>query len=97
MIQSSMIFCTIAFYYECCKSGRKKEESEWEATLNQGATWSLSKAWFPLNVSVIATNRSCLLARTLLHFAGFHRQPSFDLLRGRLYLEACKPRSTSSI
>ena len=30
------------------------------------------KAWFPLNVSVIATNRSCLLARTLLRFAGFH-------------------------
>ena len=39
---------------------------------------------------MIATNRSCLLARTLLCFPGFHRQPSFGLLRGLLYLEACK-------
>ena len=54
-------------------------------------------AWFPLNVSVIATNWSCLLARTLLRFAGFHKQPSFGLLRGLLYLEACKSRSASSI
>ena len=46
-------------------------------------------ARFPLNVSVIATNRSCLLARTLLRFAGSHKQPSFDLLQGLLYLEAC--------
>ena len=36
-----------------------------------------SKAWFPLNVSVIATNLSCLLTRTLLRFAGFLRKPSF--------------------
>ena len=50
-------------------------------------------AWFPLNVSVIATNQSCLLAR----FAGFYRQPSFGLLRGLLYLEACKSRSASDI
>ena len=27
-----------------------------------------NKTWFPLNVSVIATNRSCLLARMLLRF-----------------------------
>ena len=38
------------------------------------------KTWFPLNVSVIATNRSCLLARTLLRFGGFHWQPLLDLL-----------------
>ena len=50
-----------------------------------------TKAWFPLNVSVIATNRSCLLARTLLGFAGF------GLLQGLLYLEACKPRSAFGI
>ena len=56
-------------------------------------TW----AWFPLNVSVLATNRSCLLVRTLLHFAGFHRQPSLGLLRGLLYLELCESRSVSSI
>ena len=37
---------------------------------------SLNKAWFPLNVSVLATNQSCLLVQTLLRFAGFHRQPS---------------------
>ena len=55
------------------------------------------EAWFPLNVSVIATNRSCLLAVTLLRFAGFHRQPSFGLLRGLLYLEACKSCSASGI
>ena len=29
MIQLSMIFSIIAFYYECCKWGRKREESEW--------------------------------------------------------------------
>ena len=34
MIQLSIIFSTIAFYYECCKSGRKRGERE--ATLNQG-------------------------------------------------------------
>ena len=55
------------------------------------------KAWFPLIVLVIATNRSCLLARTLLRFAGFHRQPSFGLLQGLLYLDACKSRSASGI
>ena len=54
-------------------------------------------AWFPLHVSVIATNQSFLLARTLLRFAGFHKQPSFGLLRGRLYFEACKSRSASGI
>ena len=32
-----MIFNTILFYYECCKSGRKKRERVgWEATVNQG-------------------------------------------------------------
>ena len=35
------------------------------------------KAWFPLNVSAIATNRSYLLARTLLRFAGFHSNHLF--------------------
>ena len=37
-----------------------------------------SEAWFPLNVSMLATNQSCLL----LHFVGFHKQPSLGLLRG---------------
>ena len=55
------------------------------------------KAWFPLNVSLLATNRSCLLARTLLSFASFHKQPSSDLLRGILYLEVCKSSSASGI
>ena len=55
------------------------------------------ETWFPFNVSVIATNRSCLLAQTLLRFAGFHKQPSFGLLRGLLYLEACKSLSASGI
>ena len=38
MIQLRMVFSTIAFYCECCKSGRKKgrEEVGREATLNQG-------------------------------------------------------------
>ena len=49
-------------------------------------------AWFSLNVSVIATNRSCLLARMLVRFAGFHKQQSCGLLRGLLYLETCKLR-----
>ena len=35
--------------------------------------------------------------RTLLRFAGFHRQLSFGLLRGLLYLQACKLRSASGI
>ena len=55
------------------------------------------KAWFPLNVSVLATIQSCFLVRTLLRLAGFHRQPSSGLLRGLLYLEVCKSRSASSI
>ena len=46
---------------------------------------NVGKAWFPINVSVIATNRSSLLARTLLRFASFHKPPSFGLLRGLLY------------
>ena len=33
----------------------------------------------------------------LLHFAGFHRQPSSGLLRGLLYLEVCKSCSASGI
>ena len=35
MIQLRMIFSTIAFYYECYESGRKKGEGEWQVTLNQ--------------------------------------------------------------
>ena len=35
--------------------------------------------------------------RTLLRFVGFHRPPSSGLLRGLLYLEVCKSRSTSGI
>ena len=46
---------------------------------------------------LIATNQSCLLARTLLRFAGFHKRPSFGILRGLLYLEACKSRIASGI
>ena len=45
----------------------------------------LFKAWFPLNVSVLATDRSCLLARTSLRWPGFHRQASQGLLRGLLH------------
>ena len=30
MIQLCMIVSTITFYYECCRSGRKKEERERE-------------------------------------------------------------------
>ena len=48
-------------------------------------------------VSVIATNRSSLLPRTLLRFAGFNKQPWFGLLRDLLYLEACKSCSASDI
>ena len=55
------------------------------------------KAWFPLNVSVLETNRSSLLVWTLLRFVVFHRQPSSGLLRGLLYLEVCKSRSASGI
>ena len=50
-----------------------------------------------MNVSVLATNRSCLLVRTLLRSAGFRRQPSPGLLRDLLYLEVCKSRSASDI
>ena len=57
----------------------------------------LCKAWFLLNVSVIAANRSCLLARTLLRFAGFHKHPLFGLLQALLYLEVFKSQSTSCI
>ena len=39
---------------------------------------------------MLATNRSCLLVQALLHFAGFHKQPS-------LGKEVCGSRSTSSI
>ena len=42
MIQLSMILSTIAFYYECCKSGRKRggKGVGWKATLNQGESSS---------------------------------------------------------
>ena len=53
--------------------------------------------WLPLNVSVLATNRNCLLVQTILRLAGFHRQPSLGLLRGLLYSEVCKSRSASGI
>ena len=44
------------FYYECCKSGRKKREREWEATLNQGRL-SCSACLLNKNVAnVSATN-----------------------------------------
>ena len=46
---------------------------------------------------MLANNQSCLLAPTLLRFAGFHRQPSTGLLRGLLYLEVCKSQSASGI
>ena len=55
------------------------------------------KAWFPLNVSVFTTNRSCLLVQKLLRFSGFHRQLSSGLLRGVLYLNVCNSRSASGI
>ena len=47
------------------------------------------KAWFPLNASILAT-KSELFARAnaVVFFSGFHRRPSFGLLRGPLYLEA---------
>ena len=47
MIQLSITFRAIAFYYECCKSGRKKarEGVEWEATLNQGDSPTFSDTW----------------------------------------------------
>ena len=63
----------------------------------QAVLYGVDKARFPLNVLVIATNRSCLLARTLLRFAGFQKQPSLSLLRVILYLEVCKSRSASGI
>ena len=44
MIQTSMIFSTIAFYYEYCKSGRRKGVG-WEATLNQGDSPSFPDTW----------------------------------------------------
>ena len=53
--------------------------------------------WWHLIVSVLATNRSCLLVRKLLRFVGFHRQPSLDLVRGLLYLKVCKSLSASGI
>ena len=56
-----------------------------------------TKAWFPLNVSVLATNRSCLLMRTLLRFVCFHRKPLLGLLRVLLYPEVCESRSASGI
>ena len=57
-----------------------------------------SLAWFPINVSVLATNWSCVLVRTLLHFAGFHRLPSLCLLQVFfLYMEVCISPSASGI
>ena len=41
MIQLSIIFSTIAFYYECCISGRK-ERVRWKATLDLGDSPSFS-------------------------------------------------------
>ena len=43
MLPLSRTFSSIVFYYECCKSGRKKlrEGVGWEATLNQGGYRSI--------------------------------------------------------
>ena len=41
-------------------------------------------------------NKSELFAHAVA-FGGLHRQQSFGLLRGLLYLEACKSRSASGI
>ena len=57
----------------------------------------LYETWFTLNVSVLATNQSCLLVRILLRFDSFHRQASPGLLRGLLQIEVCKMRSASNI
>ena len=56
--------------------------SEQMSVLSKNGTTLEAKAWFPLNVSVLATDRSCLLARTSLRCPGFHRQASQGLLRG---------------
>ena len=64
---------------------------------NSSCLFDIAKAWFPLNISVFATNRSCLLVRTLVRSAGFHRQPLLGLLRALLYLEVCYSRSASGI
>ena len=36
VIQLSVIFSTIAFYYAVSQGGKRREGMEWEATLNQG-------------------------------------------------------------
>ena len=54
----------------------------------------ISKAWFPLNVSVLATHRSCLLVRMLLRFAGFYWQPSLFPCE---VICICESRSAPSI
>ena len=63
--------------------------------LRQGEAYLVTR--FSFNVSVLATNRSCLLVLMLLRFAGFHRQPLSGLLRGLLYLEVRESRSASGI
>ena len=45
VIQLSIIFSTIVFYYENCKSGRRKG-AEWEATLNQGDFFSFPYTYY---------------------------------------------------
>ena len=54
----------------------------------------ICKAWFPSNVSVLATNQSGLLVQALLSIAGFQEQASKGLF---LYLEECKSLRASSI
>ena len=43
--------------------------------LTEKTVWKAYEAWILINFSVFTTNRSCLLVQTLLHFAGFNRQP----------------------
>ena len=72
MIQSSMIFSTFAFYYECCKSGGKGREGVgWEATLNQGDSplipWHLSCMTWISRVSYKHEKKNHFIGPMVIH------------------------------
>ena len=53
IIPISIIFITIAFYYECYKSGRNKEERRWETTLKQGES--------PHSLTIVMYGTTCIV------------------------------------
>ena len=74
------IFSTIAFYYECYKSGKKKGEGVgWEATLNQGQSLHFLTFVMYGATSERVVRRSCLIGLGVCVWASTEKLEKFCL------------------